>query len=159
MEILSFTIKDVFDSVEYLDSLGRAQVAVVKRDADIGVAEANRDAGIKEAESERAAMDVKFQCDSTVANANREFKMLQATFDMEINREKANAELAYELQAAKEQQRIRHEEIQIEVVERRKQIAIEENEVARREKELYAQVRLPAEAEAYKVQTIAEGKR
>ena len=47
IEILSFTIKDVYDNVEYLASLGRAQTANVKRDADIGVAEANRDAGIR----------------------------------------------------------------------------------------------------------------
>jgi flotillin len=47
IEILSFTIKDVYDSVEYLASLGRSQTANVKRDADIGVAEANRDAGIR----------------------------------------------------------------------------------------------------------------
>ena len=47
IEILSFTIKDIFDQVEYLNSLGKAQTAKVKRDADIGVAEANRDAGIR----------------------------------------------------------------------------------------------------------------
>ena len=47
IEVLSFTIKDIFDQVEYLNSLGKAQTAKVKRDADIGVAEANRDAGIR----------------------------------------------------------------------------------------------------------------
>lgn len=47
IEILSFTIKDVFDDVQYLQSLGKAQTAMVKRDADAGVAEANRDAGIR----------------------------------------------------------------------------------------------------------------
>lgn len=67
--------------------------------------------------------------------------------------------MAYELQAAKIQQRIRNEEIQIQVVERRKQIEIEEQEIRRKEKELMSTVKLPAEAEAYKVQTIAEGKR
>jgi hypothetical protein len=45
------------------------------------------------------------------------------------------------------------------VVERRKQIEIEEQEIRRKEKELMSTVKLPAEAEAYKVQTIAEGKR
>ena len=59
IEILSFTIKDVYDRVEYLASLGKAQTAAVKRDADIGVAEANRDAGIKEAEAEKTHMDAK----------------------------------------------------------------------------------------------------
>lgn len=47
IEILSFTIKDVYDNVQYLASLGKAQTAMVKRDADAGVAEANRDAGIR----------------------------------------------------------------------------------------------------------------
>ena len=45
------------------------------------------------------------------------------------------------------------------MVERRKQIEIEEQEIRRKEKELMSTVKLPAEAEAYKVQTIAEGKR
>ncbi len=73
--------------------------------------------------------------------------------------QKAEAQLAYELQASKIQQKIRNEEIQIQVVERRKQIEIEEQEINRKEKELTSTVKLPAEAEAYKVQTIAEGKR
>ena len=67
--------------------------------------------------------------------------------------------MAYELQAAKIQQKIRNEEIQVEVVERRKQIEIEEQEVKRKEKELIATVKLPAEAEAFEVQTVAEGER
>ena len=44
-------------------------------------------------------------------------------------------------------------------MERRKQIEIEEQEIRRKEKELMSTVKLPAEAEGYKVQTIAEGKR
>lgn len=73
--------------------------------------------------------------------------------------QKAQAQLAYELQAAKIRQKIRNEEIQIEVVERKKQIEIEAQEVLRKERELNATVRLPAEAESYKVEVIAEGKR
>ena len=41
IEILSFTIKDVYDNVTYLQSLGKAQTAAVKRDAEIGVAQVN----------------------------------------------------------------------------------------------------------------------
>ena len=47
----------------------------------------------------------------------------------------------------------------LKVVERRKQIEIEEQEIKRKEKELMATVRLPAEAEGFKVQTVAEGMR
>lgn len=66
--------------------------------------------------------------------------------------------MAYELQAAKIRQKIRNEEIQIDVVERRKQIEIESQEVLRKDRELISTVKLPAEAESYRVQTIAQGK-
>jgi len=159
IEILSFTIKDVYDNVEYLSSLGRAQCANVKRDADIGVAEANRDAGIKEAEAEKLRMDAKFDADTKIADSARAYQMQKAGFDMEVNRSKAEAELAYELQAAKERQKIRSEEIEIEVVERAKLIQVEEKEILRKEKELISSVKRPAEAEAYKMEQLAEGQR
>merc|ERR1711971_1294632 len=159
IEILSFTIKDVYDNVDYLASLGKSQTAAVKRDAEIGVAQANRDAGIREAECEKSAMDIKYSTDTKIEDNSRAFKLQKANFDKEVNTAKAEAQLAYELQAAKIQQKIRNEEIQIQVVERRKQIEIEEQEIRRKEKELTATVKLPSEAEAYKVQTVAEGKR
>ncbi|XP_001952277.2 flotillin-2 [Acyrthosiphon pisum] len=159
IEILSFTIKDVFDDVQYLTSLGKSQTAAVKRDADIGVALANRDAGIREAECEKLAMDVKYGTDTKIEDNSRMFKLQKANYDMEVNTAKAEAQLAYELQAAKIRQKIRNEEIQIEVVERKKLIEIEVQEVERRERELNSTVRLPAEAESYRVQAIAEGKR
>ncbi|XP_034994795.1 flotillin-2 isoform X2 [Zootoca vivipara] len=159
IEILSFTIKDVYDKVSYLSSLGKTQTAVVQRDADIGVAEAERDAGIREAEYKREMLDVKFMADTMVADSKRAFEMQKAAFSQEINVKTAQAQLAYELQGAKEQQKIRQEEIEIEVVQRRKQIDVEEQEVIRMDKELIATVKLPAEAEAHRMQEIAEGEK
>uniref|UniRef100_H3AY48 Flotillin n=1 Tax=Latimeria chalumnae TaxID=7897 RepID=H3AY48_LATCH len=157
IEILSFTIKDVYDKVEYLSSLGKTQTAVVQRDADIGVAEAERDAGIREADCKRETLDVKFEAETKMADSKRAFEMQKAAFNQEINTKKAEAQLAYELQAAKEQQKIRQEEIEIDVVQRKKQIDVEEKEIMRMDKELIAMVKRPAEAEAHKMQQIAEG--
>merc|ERR1712001_820763 len=159
IEILSFTIKDVFDNVNYLGSLGKTQTEIVKRDAKIGIAEANRDAGIKEAECEKAAEDVKFQTDTKIEDDKRAFKLKQANFIKEVNTAQAEAELAYILEVAKLQQNIRTEQIKVQVVERKKQIEIEEQEIKRKEKELTSSVKLPAEAQAYKTQIIAEGQR
>ncbi|XP_032072059.1 flotillin-2 isoform X2 [Thamnophis elegans] len=159
IEILSFTIKDVYDKVSYLSSLGKTQIAVVQRDADIGVAEAERDAGIREAECKKEMLDVKFMADTKVADSKRAFEMQKAAFTQEINIKSAQAQLAYELQGAKEQQKIRQEEIEIEVVQRRRQIDVEEKEVLRMDKELIATIRLPAEAEAHRMQEIAEGEK
>ncbi|XP_030078146.1 flotillin-2 isoform X1 [Microcaecilia unicolor] len=159
IEILSFTIKDVYDKVEYLSSLGKTQTAAVQRDADIGVAEAERDSGIREAECKREMLDVKYLADTKMADSKRAFEMQKAAFSQEVNTKKAESQLAYELQAAKEQQKIRQEEIEIEVVQRKKQIDIEEKEILRMDKELIATVKRPAEAEAHKMQQIAEGEK
>lgn len=159
VEILSFTIKDVYDNVHYLESLGKTQTANVKRDAEIGVADANRDAGIREAECEKLAMDVKYANDTKIEDDRRLFQLEQSKFEQEINTAKAKAELAYSLQEAKIRQRLRNEEVQIDIVERHKQIEIESKEVERKENELQATVRLPAEAESYRLQTLAEGKK
>lgn len=45
--------------------------------------------------------------------------------------------------------------MQIKVVERSQQIQVQEQEIARREKELQATVKQPAEAERYRLETIA----
>ena len=71
----------------------------------------------------------------------------------------AEAQLAYELQGAREQQKNRQEEIEIEVGQRKKQIAVEAQEILRTDKELIATVRRPAEAEAHRIQQIAEGEK
>merc|ERR1711872_216264 len=144
IEILSFTIKDVYDNVDYLASLGKTQTAVVKRDAEIGVAQANRDAGIREAECEKSAMDIKYSIDTKIEDNSRAFKLQKANFDKEVNSAKAEAQLAYELQAAKIQQKIRNEEIQIQVVERGNKSRLKSRRLKEREKELTATVKLPA---------------
>uniref|UniRef100_A0A3Q2P1I7 Flotillin n=1 Tax=Fundulus heteroclitus TaxID=8078 RepID=A0A3Q2P1I7_FUNHE len=153
------TSTDVYDKLNYLSSLGKTQIAAVQRDADIGVAEAERDAGIREAECKKEMMDVKFLADTKMADSKRELELQKAAFNQEINTKRAQSQLAYELQAAKEQQKIRLEEIEIEVVQRKKQITIEEKEIDRTEKELTATVKRPAEAEAYKMQQLAEGQK
>lgn len=72
-----------------------------------------------------------------------------------MNKQKAETQLAYELQSTKIQQMIRNEQKQIELVERRKLIEIQESEILRKEKDLHCGINLPTEAEAYKLQMEA----
>lgn len=64
--------------------------------------------------------------------------------------------MAYELQAAKTKQRIKEEQMQIKVVERTQEILVADQEMQRRERELEATVRRPAEAEKFRLEKIAE---
>eukprot|EP00092_Neocalanus_flemingeri_P085167 GFUD01107124.1.p1 GENE.GFUD01107124.1~~GFUD01107124.1.p1 ORF type:complete len:430 (-),score=168.67 GFUD01107124.1:543-1832(-) len=157
--VISYTLKDVRDEVGYLASLGQARTAQVKRDALIGEAEARKDATIAEALAEEQRMESKLVNDTEIARSKRDFELKKAVYDTEVNTAKAEAEMAYSLQAAKVQAKIKEEEMQVKVVERMQNIAIQEQEIMRREKELDSKVRKPAEAEKYRLEKIAEAER
>merc|ERR1719391_1642981 len=154
--VVSYTLKDIRDEEGYLKALGMARTAEVKRDARIGEAEARRDAQIKEAIAEEERMASRLLNDTEIAKAKRDFELKKAAYDVEVQTKKAEAELAYELQAAKTKQRIKEENMQIKVIERSQEIAIQAQEIDRREKELESSVRKPAEAEKYKLEKLAE---
>ncbi len=159
LEIVSFTIRDIKDPGGYLDALGVRRTAEVRRDATIGQAEAERDAGIRSAQALREQEAARYEADTRIAESERDYNVQKASYDQEVNARRAEAELADELQRAKTQQEIRREEVEIDVVERAKQIELQEQEIQRRERELEATVRKPAEAEKYRLETIAEGNR
>ncbi|XP_030853232.1 flotillin-1 [Strongylocentrotus purpuratus] len=153
--VVSYTLKDIRDENGYLKALGMARTAEVKKDARIGEAEAKRDAGIREARAMEEKMAATYLNSAEVAKAKRDFELKKAAYDIEVQTKKATSELAYELQAAKTKQAIKEEQMQIKVVERSQQIQVQEQEIARREKELQATVKQPAEAERYRLETIA----
>merc|ERR1712106_309670 len=159
ISVISYTLKDVRDEVGYLASLGQARTAQVKRDALIGEAEAKKDATIAEALAEEQRMESKLVNDPEIARSKRDFELKKAAYDTEVNTAKAEAEMAYSLQAAKVQAKIKEEEMQVKVVERAQNIAIQEQEIMRREKELDSKVRKPAEAEKFRLEKIAEAER
>lgn len=140
----------------YLKSLGMARTAEVKRDARIGEAEARAEAHIKEAIAEEQRMAARFLNDTDIAKAQRDFELKRAAYDLEVQTKKAEADMAYELQAAKTKQRIKEEQMQVKVIERTQEIAVQEQEIMRREKELDATVRCPAEAEKFRLEKLAE---
>lgn len=62
-------------------------------------------------------------------------------------------------QVAKTKQRIEEEKMQIQVVERTQQITLQEQEIIRKEMELEAKIKKPAEAEKYRLERLAEAQR
>jgi flotillin len=158
LEIVSFVIKDISDSEGYLEALGRPRIAQVKRDAAIGEAEAARDATIKSAEARQEGEAAKYRAETKIAESQKDYEVQRASYEAQTNSKRAQAELAYPLQQNIENQKIKAEEVQIEVIEKQKQIEVQQQEVGRREKELEATVRKPAEAEQYRVRTLAEAR-
>jgi len=157
--IVSFTIKNIHDEQGYLDALGQARIAEVKRDATIGQANAQRDATIQSARARQEGETAKFEAETKIAEANRNYSVQKASYDADVNQKKAEAELAYILQQNITNQKVKEEEVQVAVVEKRKQIEVQEQEVMRKERELEATIRKPAEAEQFKIRTLADAKK
>lgn len=157
--VVSYTIKDISDEEGYLKALGMARTAEVKRDARIGEAEARRETQIKEALAEEERMAARYINDTEIAKSQRDFELKKAAYDMEVNTKKAESDLAFNLQAAKTRQRIKEEQMQVKVIERSQEIMVQEQEILRKENELEATVRRPAEAEKYRLEKLAEANR
>ncbi len=157
--IVSFTIRDIRDTQGYLDALGKPRIAQVKRDAQIAQAEADRDAMIKSSQATQAGQEAKFQADSKIAEAQRDYQSNVASYQATVNLKKAEADLAYDLQKFKTGQLVKAEEVQVQIIEKQKQIELQQQEILRKQRELEAMVQKPADAERYKVETLANAKK
>jgi flotillin len=157
--IVSFTIRDIRDTQGYLDALGKPRIAQVKRDAQIAQAEADRDAMIKSSQATQAGQEAKFQADTKIAEAQRDYQSNVAQYQAAVNQKKAEADLAYDLQKFKTGQLVKAEEVQVQIIEKQKQIELQQQEILRKQRELEAMVQKPADAERYKVETLANAKK
>lgn len=157
--IVSFTIRDIRDNQGYLDALGKPRIAQVKRDAQIAQAEADRDATIRSAQAQQAGQEAKFAADSKIAEAQRDFQMNVAVYQASVNEKKAQSDLAYDLQKYKTGQLVKAEEVQVNIIEKQKQIELQQQEILRKQRELEANVQKPADAERYKVETLANARK
>ncbi len=159
LTIVSFTIRDIRDAQGYLEALGKPRIAQVKRDAQIAQAEADRDAMIRSAQATQAGQEAKFVADTKIAEAQRDYQSNVATYQATVNQKKAEADLAYDLQKFKTGQLVKAEEVQVNIVEKQKQIELQQQEIMRKQRELEAMVQKPADAERYRVETLANAKK
>jgi flotillin len=141
------TIQEISDEEEYLNALGKRRTAEVKRDATIGEAEAHRDAKIKSSQALQEGEKAKFQADAEISQSQRDFMIRQAQYQAEIETQKARAQQAGPLSEATARQSVVAEEVKIERTRTQELIAVQEQEVLRKQKELDATVIKPAEAE------------
>ncbi len=157
--IVSFTIRDIRDTQGYLDALGKPRIAQVKRDATIAQAEADRDSQIRSAQAKQAGQEAQFAADSKIAEAQRDYQSNVAMYQAVVNQKKAESDLAYDLQRFKTGQLVKAEEVQVQIIEKQKQIELQQQEILRKQRELEANIQKPADAERYKVETLANARK
>jgi len=133
----SLQIQEIEDPTGYIQALARPHAAAVQKDARIAQAHADREA--TETEQQSVAMK---------AQAIRDSEIKQAQFQADIDQASVHAKLAGPLAEATARQMV--------VVEETK---VAQLQAERREQELQATVRKPADAAAYEKRTQAQGQR
>ncbi|KPI17006.1 band 7 protein [Actinobacteria bacterium OK074] len=133
----SLQIHEIEDPTGYIQNLAAPHAAAVQRDARIAQAEANR-----------LATEAEQQSFARMAQATRDSEILQAGYQAERDTAAASARQAGPLADAAARQ---------EVVVQETRVA--ELEAQRREQQLQADVRKPADAQAYEKRTLAEAER
>lgn len=167
LTVVSFTIKEIKDSVGYLEALGRQQTAEAKRSADIGVAHAQKETAIQQAQASRDSQiaqaqaaeegaKAKLAADTRVAEASKNFQVNQAQYQAEVANKKAVSDMAYDIVKAQTQQKLVEETQKIKIVEAQKEVEIQQVEVQKRQVALEAEVTKPAEAEQQRIRLMAQ---
>src|ERR1700675_3126639 len=170
LEVISFTLKEVRDKNEYINNMGRPDVARIKRDAEVAAAEADRDIAIKRAEAQRASAVAKAQADqervaaetaslARQAEAERDLDIKKASYLEMTKKAQATADKAYEIETNIMQQQVITESVRVQQVEREAQVKVQIAEIERRERELIATVLKPAEVERQRIETLASAER
>lgn len=157
--IVSFTIKDVRDKNGYLESLGKPRIAQVRRDADIATAEAEKETRIKRALADQEAQKAELARATEIAESEKDNQLKVAEYRREQEMAKARADQAYELESAKAKQEVTEQEMQVKIIERQKQIELEEKEILRREKQYDSEVKKKADADRYAIEQNAEAQK
>src|SRR5580693_7988357 len=133
----SLQIQEIDDATGYINNLAAPHAAAVASQARIAAAKADQEA--TQREQEAAALKAEY---------TRDTEIKQAGFSAETEQAKAKAAQAGPLAEAQSSQ---------EVIQQKTLLAEKEAELT--EKKLESEVRRPADAEAYKTRTIAEGER
>lgn len=157
IDIMSLTIKEIKDDVEYLSSAGKKATAAVKRDAAVSAAKAESEAAKIEANCEKDKHEHEILNKSKLATLEHSNDMAKASQVNDVGRFKAEATKAYDLQLACMQTDIRKKEMEVKDIEFDGLIKIQKIEGERHKTELEMDIKLPAQAQVYELKKQSEG--
>lgn len=150
----SVVIKRIADGHGYLDALGIKRTAEVKRDAEIGRAQAEAEAKKKTTDATREAAQIAAENERQIAEAEKSLNVQRAVYMAEVERQRAIADQAGPLAHAEAEKAVRVAQQEAKAAETVAAAEVQEREAVRREKELDATT--ITEANATKERVIIE---
>jgi len=159
LQIVSYTVKQLYDNNGYLRALGEPEIAQTQSRQRIAEAQNRMEADVKKAEANQLEKVAQYEADLQMVEANLVLELRKAKNQKEIGKQTATADLATRLQDALTRQEVIEQEMQIKVIERQREIKVQEEEVKKVDQELQANCIKPAEAEVYQITTGAQAER
>lgn len=155
LEILSCNIERVSDRNGLIESLGADNTWKIKKDAAITKAHSERDIRETEAAAEQYARDREIASQETIAERENQLTIKRAELKKEADRHQADADAAYQIQAANQQKFINESQVEADIAKQKKQQQLTEEQIKVRANELQANVNKVADAERYKTEIDA----
>lgn len=157
--LMSFGLEEISDAQGYIEALSKPHVTAAKYNAAVDQAEKDKEITIKAAQAKKEGEIARLKADAEIAGAASTNEAKKAESFVTVNRKKAQADMAYELERFKLQQSIKREEYAVKRIEMEEGTKLEELSINRKQKELEATVLKPAEARKIQIKTEAEAEK
>lgn len=156
LEIVNITIQNFSDKNGVIEDLGVDNVTQIRKDAAIARANSEKEVQIATSEAKEKSNEARIQAELKIADQDTNLIMRQAELKQRADVSKAAADAAYGIQKATEDKRINVAVQEAEIAKREKMIELGEREVRVQEKKLDAEIKKKAEAERYALEQKAE---
>ena len=166
LEVVTFNIQDIQDAVDgcggkhgVVEAIGVQREMEVKRDAEQAKATALRDIEIAKANAARETAERKAEAEKLTAQANTDLALRKAELKAQADKAAADADAAGKIQVQVQEKVRKQAEADVQIAAQEKEILRAEKEAEVKQRQLDAEVRKKADAEKYQTEKQAEARK
>ena len=156
LEIISFNVQNFKDENGVIDDLGIDNVEQIKKNAAIAKSDAKREIAIQEAENQRKANEAEVAAATQIAEQNNALESRSSELKTQSEMKRASADMAYDIQKADRKKELDVAKTNSEIAKTEREVELQTQKIALKERELDALVRKEADAKLYAAQKAAE---
>lgn len=156
LEIISFNVQNFKDENGVIDDLGIDNVEQIKKNAAIAKSDAKREIAIQEAENQRKANEAEVAAATQIAEQNNALEIRSSELKTQSEMKRASADMAYDIQKADRKKELDVAKTNSEIAKTEREVELQTQKIALKERELDALVRKEADAKLYAAQKAAE---
>jgi len=159
LEIITCNITNISDENGAIVDLGAANLAAIKREAQINEANATRDVEVAKAKADQESNEARIASDVAIETQNQGFAVERARLKAVTEKEEAIAEAQRQIEDEKQRTSVEEASVNADIRRAERQSELLEKEILNEEKRLDADVKKKADAERYQREQAAAAAR